>query len=99
MSHLIRKMIDTFTISGAPSTVDIKSKSLWSSDVAVVLDDPFDAEWAALATREKNPSSATDLDKSQEFMNDSVSSTNPFTSTPSQLQTPTSTVKAFELQL
>jgi len=84
---------------GDSTTTDIKSKNVWTSDVAVVLDDPFDAEWAALATREKNPSPAAGLDKSQEFMNDSVSSTNPFTSTPSQIQTPSSTVKAFELQL
>ena len=67
--------------------------------MAVVLDDPFDAEWAALATREKNPSPASGMEKSLEFMNDSVSSTNPFTSTPPQIQTPSSTVKAFELQL
>ena len=92
-------MITLFTNLGDSTTTDIKSKNVWTSDVAVVLDDPFDAEWAALATREKNPSPAAGLDKSQEFMNDSVSSTNPFTSTPSQIQTPSSTVKAFELQL
>ena len=85
--------------SQPPTTTDIKSKNVWNSDVAVVLDDPFDAEWAALATREKNHSPSSGMDKSQEFMNDSVSSTNPFTSNPSQIQTPSSTVKAFELQL
>ena len=78
-------------------TVDIKPKPLWSNEIAVVLDDPFDAEWAALATRE-NVSPSTGLDKSHELMH-STPSTNPFASTPSQLQNSSSAVKAFELQM
>ena len=35
--------------------------------MAVVLDDPFDAEWAALATREKNPSPASGMENSNDW--------------------------------
>ena len=88
-----------FIITGPPSTDDIKSKGAWSNnDIAIVLDDPFDAEWAALATRE-NASPATGLDKSQKLTMESPSSTNPFTNSSSQLQNASSSVKAFELQL
>ena len=86
------------TILGPSLTVDIKPKGVWSNDIAVVLDDPFDAEWAALATRE-NVSPATGLDKSYPLTIESPSSTNPFTNTPSQLQNASSGVKAFELQM
>ena len=77
--------------------VDIKAKGIWSNDIAVVLDDPFDAEWAALATRDST-SPATDLDKSHKFSIEATS-TNPFTNSPTPLQNSSSAVKAFELQM
>ena len=65
------------------------SNDLWQADVSKsILEDPFDAEWAAIATRNSDPSSDT---------NTPLSNTNPFLS---QDPEPTaSSVKAFELQL
>ena len=65
----------------------------------MVLDDPFDAEWAALATRE-HVTPTTGVEKSHELNRESPSSTNPFTNAPSQLQNNSSSaIKAFELQM
>ena len=86
-------------ILGTPSTVDIKTTNLWHNEIAVVLDDPFDAEWAALATRE-NVLPASNFEKSHDFSRESPPSTNPFTNSPSQLENNSSSaIKAFELQM
>jgi len=64
------------------------SGEVWQSTVQnSILEDPFDAEWAAIATRNSS------------VMEEKISrpsSTNPFLQTP---ELPPSTVKAFELQL
>ena len=61
------------------------SQEAWQAEVSKsILEDPFDAEWAAIATRNTNTDSATP--------EPTPATTNPFLSTDS-------TVKAFELQL
>jgi hypothetical protein len=86
-------------IAGSEPTIDITATNLWNNVSAVVLDDPFDAEWAALATRE-NVTPTSGVEKSHELNRESPSSTNPFTNAPSQLQNNSSSaIKAFELQM
>ena len=85
---------------GSEPTIDITATNLWSNVSAVVLDDPFDAEWAALATRE-NVTPSDVVEQSQHLTRESPSSsTNPFAIAPPQLQNNTSSaIKAFELQM
>jgi len=78
----------TGTSSGYNSPTSSSSQETWQAEVSKsILEDPFDAEWAAIATRNTN----TDGDK-PEAASDSQATTNPFITTDS-------TVKAFELQL
>ena len=78
----------TGTSSGYNSPTSSSSQETWQAEGSKsILEDPFDAEWAAIATRNTN----TDGDK-PEAASDSQATTNPFITTDS-------TVKAFELQL
>ena len=68
----------------SPSSTNSTHSASWQQDVSKsILEDPFDAEWAAIATRNTEVTQPTQQ-----------SSTNPFLAAADQSQT-----KAFELQL
>lgn len=73
----------------SPSSTNSTHSATWQQDVSKsILEDPFDAEWAAIATRNSGVSEVTQPTQQ--------TSTNPFLTTEDQAQT---SVKAFELQL
>ena len=72
----------------SPSSTNSTHSATWQQDVSKsILEDPFDAEWAAIATRN---SGVSEVQPTQQ------TSTNPFLAPADRSQ---ASVKAFELQL
>jgi hypothetical protein len=73
----------------SPSSTNSTHSATWQQDVSKsILEDPFDAEWAAIATRNSGVGEVTQPTQQ--------TGTNPFLTGEDQAQT---SVKAFELQL
>lgn len=78
-----------------------KAEDLWGeADKSAILDDPFDAEWAALATRNNSKNATTTNITTTGVTSTASTPTNPFRTSPSDNNPhPTIGIKTFELKM